>query len=228
MAQICAAWDLKPMESEDPFVAGLRRVIADTEGMTVARLSKMSGLDISTIRKLTSGASSTPKHTTMLKVAATLGLTVQQIIDQGVDGASPPRPASGRGHSTGFAEDATPFAAPGPDEAAAVRVLFRDAGRNVAITHKAAAWMPDLAIAPGDLILCDLSRLPEPGELVLVVHRDEVLGHSTSLIRRYLPPWLVAAGPPGGAPPTKETDPEMHVMNPIVGVIRAGARKQEV
>jgi transcriptional regulator with XRE-family HTH domain len=203
------------MSEIDPFIVGLRRVLELRPDLNPARLGKIAGLSDSTVRKMLAGQSKTPTHASAQKLARALGLSVQQVIDA-VQGQSIVSPAAAA--AAGLAEDAAPFAGASQDEATAVRTLFAQAGRNVVITHRAAVWVPDWAIAPGDLIVCDLARLPEPGELALVTQTDDT-GHSVSLIRRYLPPWLVPSGPPGTAL-LQVSDPGVAVRHPVVGIIR--------
>lgn len=116
----------------------------------------------------------------------------------------------------GFADDAEPFlpaSGPGPD---VVKALYSAKARNPAITHRALVAMPEFAIAPGDLLVCDLSRAPEAGEIAIVTQRDEETATVALFIRAVLPPHLW----PGKSGPTRLDARDIFARHPIIGVIR--------
>lgn len=119
----------------------------------------------------------------------------------------------------GFADDAAPFLFQPAANTDPVRALFGTTASNPAVTHRASASMPDFAILPGDLLVCELSRPPELGDIVVATLVDEQLGTSTSLVRRFLPPYLVAGD--GTTPAFIKIDPAtVTVRFPVIGTIR--------
>lgn len=124
---------------------------------------------------------------------------------------------------TGFSDEVAYFnfmPQPGADPIAS---LFGATARNPAVTHRAQIALPDFAIASGDLLVCDLSRTPIAGEIAIATVLDIATGTSSTIIRRYLPPYLLA----GNSGPTSDfvkIDPEtMTLRHPIIGSIRGTA-----
>ncbi len=119
----------------------------------------------------------------------------------------------------GVSEDAVAYIAPTKTQADLVRSAFAQGGRHATITHRAAVTLPDLLIAAGDLLICDLSRQPEPGEIALVSVEDGS-GEMSYLIRRFLPPFLWAAPQAPHDPLLQTEHPAISVRHPVVGIIR--------
>jgi len=133
----------------------------------------------------------------------------------GIAVANPQTPSQ----SAGFSDDAAPFLFQPAANTDPVRALFGTTARNPAVTHRAQTSMPDFAILPGDLLVCELSRSPELGEIVVATLVDEQLGTSSSLVRRFLPPYLVAGD--GATPAFIKINPAtVTVRFPIIGTIR--------
>ena len=119
----------------------------------------------------------------------------------------------------GMAEDAQPFTHAIPPDADPIRALYADRARNASITHRAAMDLPGFGIGTGDLIVCDLSRLPAPGEVAIAVAIDSDTGTAQTLIRRYAPPFLLG----GEAMQTRAIDiagAGLDIRYPVIGVIR--------
>lgn len=93
----------------------------------------------------------------------------------------------------GFANDATPFVFEPTASTDPIRALYGKTAKNPAVTHVAHSALPDFSLLPGDLLVCDLSRIPHPGEVVIATLIDDNLGTSTTIVRRYLPPYLIAS-----------------------------------
>lgn len=119
----------------------------------------------------------------------------------------------------GLAEDAQPYNAPALTESDPIRTLFANRGRNAAITHRAAIDLPAFGIGAGDLIVCDLSRLPEPGEVAIAVSMNTDTGTSHTIVRRYAPPFLLGADTLK-TPVVELANSGLDVRHPIIGVIR--------
>lgn len=127
-------------------------------------------------------------------------------------------PAEGFADPHGFAEEATPFASQGRDTSS-VAGLYAGRARNAAVTHQSALAMPGFGIEAGDLLVCDLSREPLPGEIAIVTYTDENLGDAITLVRRFSPPNLVGPGL-GTAEVISISASGVDIRYPVIGVIR--------
>lgn len=68
------------MSNDDPFVEGLRRIFSANPDMKPSVISVKAGLDNSTIRKLISGANSSPKIDTANRIADAMGYQLADVI----------------------------------------------------------------------------------------------------------------------------------------------------
>lgn len=68
------------MSNADPFVEGLRRIFAANPALKPSVISVNAGLDNSTIRKLISGANSSPKIDTANRIAEAMGYQLADVI----------------------------------------------------------------------------------------------------------------------------------------------------
>lgn len=119
----------------------------------------------------------------------------------------------------GLSEEASPYIPSAPIDPNPIRALFSDRARNAAITHRAIVDMPGFDIRAGDLMVCDLARLPETDEVALAVSVDTNAGTSATMVRRYVPPFLIS----GDAlhPDTIElAKANLDLRHPVIGVIR--------
>jgi len=133
------------------------------------------------------------------------------------------RPAIAAPAPPGFSDEAEPFRpAPAPDSPRGpVHSLFGHMAANPEVTHRAKVMLPELSICPGDQIICDLSRAPQPGEVVMVDIADPVTNETSHhLIRRYLPPFLACGSAGLAHSQLRETDPGVFIRYPVVGILR--------
>lgn len=133
------------------------------------------------------------------------------------------------GSSQGFSDEAEPFHAQAfpPASRSPVQAIFGRDATTPEITHRARVALPDLAICPGDQIVCDLAREARTGELVIVAMADLETGETTAhLIRRYLPPFLSGGACGIAAPVLRETDPGVFVRYPVIGILRTEVQKE--
>lgn len=79
--------------------------------------------------------------------------------------------------------------------------------------------VPGLALLAGDVLIVALDAPPRPGDIALANVADLQTGTAQTVIRRYLPPWLAAAGPSEAPQPI---DDEGRVA--IRGVVRRVVR----
>lgn len=128
----------------------------------------------------------------------------------------------------GMAEDATPFTLEacevGPGETQpALRAIFGNAAATPA-TYQLGIDLPAFALVAGDVLLVDLSRLPEPGELALVTHLDEEHATSKTTINRYFPPYLQSGDLNPTRPPARVDQVGVTVRHPVIGSMRGITR----
>lgn len=120
--------------------------------------------------------------------------------------------------ATGFREETTPFT-PKPNELQAVRALFGQLARHPQTGTRVQMDLPGLGLFVGDVVVMDLGREPQPGDLALVTVEDGSRNGRT-IIRRYFPPYLLAMSPENDAPPMREDQPGVRLRYPIIGTIR--------
>lgn len=121
--------------------------------------------------------------------------------------------------SDGFSEQAEAWT-PHAHAAEAVARLYAGSARNPAGTYRAKADLPGFGILSGDLLVCDLSRLPRPGDIALLTVADPETGESRTIIRRYLPPFMISGGIGIGGEPESADNPNVTPRYPIIGTIR--------
>lgn len=117
----------------------------------------------------------------------------------------------------GMSEELASFS-PKPHQVDAVRALFADTARHAQVMLRLALDLPGLGLATGDTVVTDLSREPAPGDLVAAhVNRD---GAVRTVIRRFLPPYLLACDQTHDREPLRADDPSVTLRYPIIGLIR--------
>lgn len=181
----------------------------------------MTNLSTGFLSQLESGKRQ-PSTETLAQLSAALGLPVTSLIED--DGAGPRLPPDAAPPS-GFREEATPYE-PLPQSQTLSQSLNPAStavawpGRHPSITHRASIALPDFGILPGDLIVCDLSRDPEPGEVVVVAVVDQQLARSVTIIRRYAPPHLIGGSGAARADILTTDHPDLGHLHPMIGLIR--------
>ncbi len=199
---------------EDAFIAGLRAIFEADPTLKPAAVSRQAGLDISTVRKLLDGSSRNPTRQTTERVAAALGRSVASIVAGDVAAPAPDKP-------TAFAESAAPFdfarsIDPSVNAGSVLRALF-PALRTPEV-YRCMLRLPAFGLERGDLLVMDMSRSPDPGEIALVTIFES--DRSVSQIRRFMPPFL-PPGDPADPDQTFRADAEgVAVRYPVVGIIR--------
>ena len=158
------------------------RAVAEFLGVSTSELARRAGLSPSTLTRY------------LNSVDGGLGIS-QKSLDAiaAYSGVSPHR-FPGRG--SGFAEaDAEPFEVPeqtttGFDKA--VRALVEDGEDRVACVTK--GWSLNLlGYLPGDVVIVDLNRQPQAGDVVWADVRDWSDGKAEAVMRIYEPPFLLSA-----------------------------------
>lgn len=126
-------------------------------------------------------------------------------------------------HGAGFADATAPFEfrehpADIHDPQRAWRSLFGTAAATPASFVLLTA-QPGFGLLQGDVLICDMARVPRPGELALVTITDEDTASSVTTLRRYLPPYLPSCDISDN-PPLRTDHPGVTVRYPVIGSIR--------
>lgn len=173
-------------------------------------------------RAVAEGRSVSARHDKLEQVARAMGITLADLLGQSI-ATAPPR-AQPTARAPGFADSATPFTlrphAPAPDAPLPqISALFGPSITSPA-TFRLGCDLPGFALSRGDILVVDLARLPNPGELAIVTLLDDATATATNLPRRYLPPFLLAGETNSGADMLRVDNPNVTVRYPVVASIR--------
>jgi hypothetical protein len=161
----------------------LRRVITHT-GKPATRIAKEIGVAASTLTRLLNA----PETSSATLHARTIS-KLQEYSGIYLFGDAP-----AASDSRGLAEDAVPFEPKGADPAvfAAIRALIgtRQAANPWTIRTRA---LERIGYLPGDVVIVDLGRRPEAGDIVCAQVYDWGRSDAETVMRIYEPPFLVAA-----------------------------------
>lgn len=202
------------METRDRLKDWLRRLLAE-RGQSAHALAKDAGVAASTLSRFLNDPAytGTLSTTTLDKIARAAGEVPGRIASVSPAPATDSTAPSGGG----FAEaDAEPYAAgaahapfalpPGAD-------VWRVTGRTL-----------DLAgYLPGDCIVVDGHTRPVSGDIVCAQAVDPETGTARTVLRKYVPPYLVAVSTAADGEPPIQADPE---RVSIMGVVTLGWRRR--
>jgi hypothetical protein len=159
----------------------LRRVITHMR-KPPTRIAKEVGVAASTLTRLLNETSTATLH------ARTIS-RLQEYSGVSFFGGDPSAPATFRG----LAEDAVPFEPKGADPELVAGIKALIGGRRAADpwTMKSRA-LEQRGFLPGDIVIVDLGRRPEAGDLVCAQVYDWRRAAAETVMRLYEPPYLVA------------------------------------
>lgn len=171
-------------------------------------------------RALEKGQDISARYDSLTAIARALQVNADWLIN-GAGSAPDPAPPD---TTPGMAEHATPFTlAPKvtrPDDPLGpLRAIFGTTAATPGL-FRINKNLPAFEFAAGDVVLADLARLPEPGEIALVTVTDDQDATSTTMICRYLPPYLATGKIGPNVPTLRIDDPGVTVRHPVVGSIR--------
>lgn len=200
--------------------AVLDRITARREalGMSEAALSAQAGsrdLIRNWRRALDKGQDINARHDSLEAIARALNVTVAWLTTDAAD-----RPAQ----AAGMAETAAPYTiapqAVAPDDPQAIlRALWGRVATTPA-TFRLAAALPAFGLGAGDVLVADLARLPQPGELALVTMTEDDTASAATMVCRYLPPFLTGGSMTDETQPLRVDRPGVTVRYPIIGALR--------
>jgi transcriptional regulator with XRE-family HTH domain len=149
-----------------------------------------AGLNAGMVHDIEANPHKSPRLENVQRIAKVLGVSLSYLVEGATGNEAPP----------GFAEsDAEPWMPPRPqgqrpDLAEMQRHLpqmLAPSGRRLT-TYRLRTAMPGFALLQGDVLIVDLNTPARQGDLVLATVVDLSTGAGTTLLRRYLPPYLVA------------------------------------
>ena len=167
-------------------------------------------------RAVKNGTPLNVKHASLVAVAKALDVTVDWLIQEESWVQESPS-------HRGFSDTATPyeFSRPTATRDAPHPILSSLYGMDITpAAYMIGEDMPGFSIQAGDVVVVDMSRLPEPGEVAIVRIIDEASGESETILRRYLPPYLVGGGNSLKDDPMPMDKPGVTVRFPVVGSMR--------
>jgi hypothetical protein len=122
-------------------------------------------------------------------------------------------------HEEATLYDFQPHPIPDEDPQGAIRAIFGPRALTPA-TYRVTEPLPAFDLDPGDVLICDMARLPNPGELALVSRFEDGLDDQTTEVRRYLPPYLLSGNNSSNPDIIRIDAPGVVVRFPVIGSIR--------
>jgi transcriptional regulator with XRE-family HTH domain len=166
------------------------RLTREKAGKSAREVSIAAGLSPGTVQAIESNPNKSPRLENVQSIAEVLGVSLSFLAEGKVSNS----------RVDGFNEsDAEPFiprppAGQRPDLVDPHRQLpqiLAPSGRQLA-TFRLRSSMPGFALMPGDVLVVDFKTPAKAGDLVLANVADLALGSASTVLRRFLPPYLVA------------------------------------
>lgn len=183
------------------------REIVERKNLAPAVVSREMGRNATYVRDIIIGKVRSPKAEHLPKLAAALGVTVDELLSDTAPSADVPP----------FRSEAAPWSPP-EDVAQAIRALCPSTTEPFVLKVRVSS--PNFGIYAGDLIAIDTAREARQGEIVAVHVNTESNGNDRTRIRRYLPPYLVSSEEGPSVEPELADGQVNTIMGPVVAVIR--------
>lgn len=180
-----------------------QRIVRLRGAISQHRLAKMAGISQGRLRDIETGATPDPRGATVAKIAAALGITSDELQTGQVPGAL----AEG---------DAAPY---DTGDAKGLLYLLAPTARHPT-AYRIARALPGFALAEGDTLVVELQGKPLPGQLVVTNLANPVTGTAETVVRRYLPPLLLAQD---GQTVLQANDERVGGLWPVLASWRGGA-----
>jgi hypothetical protein len=121
-----------------------------------------------------------------------------------------------QGH--GMAEETAEFR-PKASQSDAIKALYAETAKRAEVVRRMVIALPALDLGAGDLVICDLGREPTFGDTVLV-HVQDGKPNGSTLIRRWISPWLLAYDSAIDADPLRDDETGVTIRYPVIGCVR--------
>jgi transcriptional regulator with XRE-family HTH domain len=193
----------------------LKRLI-EAAGTNPSNLARRVGLNHTAARDIISGKARNPTHRTLQLLAEGLGVPITDLTLRPPEGLAeaPGNFARSAGQGRRRPSDAEPTDPP-RDMIAAVAPAARTPACYVL-----ASSLPGFGMVIGDILILDLARRPQSGDIVIATTADMETGEASTIVRRYLEPYLVA-GDPGETEHVLLADgARTAVLAPVEAVVR--------
>lgn len=173
------------------------RQLRDARGWSQDALGKRAGVSQSRVRAIETGETAHPRADTLRKLADALGVATARL--------------TGEGES--MAEDAQAFERPDMRD-----VVFRLAPRaGHPAAFRVGRDMLAFGLLAGDVAIIDMKAQPASGAIVVATLANPETGEAATVVRRYLPPLLVASDARAAEP---ADDNHAAIMGPVCAVFR--------
>lgn len=190
---------------------------------TMRQVSLDAGLSVNRVSQLINKGGN-PGVATLAAIAQATGTPLADLLD---DTQAPPEQVHGMAET-----EATPWTPPPPDSTKATQAIapqhlaqtLAPSARHCA-TYRITRAFPGLGLLPNDLVIVDLSSGQQSaGDIVIATIADPLTGEATTVVRRFLPPYLISGDP------VADTNPEIVDNNrvSILGRVAASARAPDI
>lgn len=188
-------------------------------GLSARELSLKAGLSQSTVNDIERKPDTSPRLSSVEALAQTLGVSLAYLAEGRTDNEGPP----------GMREsDAAPWRLPPPsgqrpdlaDPQRRLPQLLAPRGRTLE-TYSLSHDMPGFGLYSGDVLVIDLKTPPEAGDLVLATVVDLSTGSGSTVLRRFLPPYLISGDPTLDRVPLVVDNARTSILGRIAASFRA-------
>jgi transcriptional regulator with XRE-family HTH domain len=214
-----AATESPPPPARGPS-AEARRIaeLREKTGLSASKLSEQAGLGKNTVGQIESGQIQHPTSEALRKIAAVLGVAPGYLLD------GERLNSGGPGMSESNVTPWTPArSGERPDlherQARLPAILAPRAGK--AAPFRLAADLPGFNLEAGDVLIIDLKTPAQTGDLVIATVVDMGTASSRTVLRRFLPPYLVPADSSRTGDVLVVDGARTVVMGPVIASFRA-------
>lgn len=193
--------------------------VREKTGKSARAVSIAAGLSPNTVAEIEANPDRSPRLEHVQKIARVLGVSLAYL----AEGQHQNTPSHGMSESE--AEPWRPRTVTGerPDLADFLRriaqVLAPDARSPTTFALRQA--MPGFALMKGDVLVVDLKAPAQSGDLVLANVADLATGTGTTVVRRLMPPYLIANDPETDQGTLVVDNARTTIMGKIVAALRA-------
>lgn len=193
--------------------------IVARSGRTQREISRQAGLSAGTLNEILNNPDRSPSVKSVQAIANTLGVSPSWLIDGTVDNQGP----------RGFAEsDAAPWtpAKSGKNKHLSETKLTEimavlAPGSRTPSMMRINLDMPGFSLEAGDIAIIDLNATAQSGDIVVANVVDLGTGSGNTVLRRYLPPYLVHANSSRSDTTIVVDGSRTVIMGPVVASFRA-------
>lgn len=187
-------------------------------GMTQSALAEAIGVKKGFMSEIVSGKKS-PSLDTLVRIAEALQVDIGDMFSGRAVAPRTPAPAKAQ------ADDAILYdwgTTPEPDTPEALATALVGTVRHPA-TYRVAADLPWLGLRAGDILLCDLARRPQDGDIVLIGITDAAGFNARTSIRRFRGGLAICADPAEADPAVQlDRDKRAAWRATVRGMFRTG------